>query len=153
MKLGELLNHKDFRYRTAVLASPNDTIASVIDKLVANDRGSLPVCDEKGQLVGIITERDIVRKFLTGKNIVPSKVKVKDVMTIGVVYGRPEDDVSYAIKMMKERKIRHIPIVQNKKVLGMISVRDLLGVQLEESQSDVKNLHAYISGGYTSHTP
>ena len=153
MNLGDLLKLKDFKYRAVVIVRPNDTIAFVIEKLVTHDRGSLPVCDESGQLVGIITERDIVRKFLSGKNVSAEKVKVKDVMTPHVIFGKPEHDIIYAVTVMKENKIRHLPIVENQKVIGMISARDLLGVQLEETISDVKNLHTYITGGYTNTTP
>lgn len=153
MKLGELLQRKDFKYRVVVAVSPDDSIATAIEKLVAHDRGSLPVCDASGHLVGIITERDIVRRFLAGKNIAPSKVKVKEVMSTGVVFACLDTDVTYAVNMMKERKIRHIPILDGEKVIGMISIRDLLGVQLEETQSDVKNLHAYISGGFVEEAP
>ena len=66
MKLGELLNTKDMKHRVAVTVSPGDTISETIRKLVEHDRGSFPVCNDKGGLVGIITERDIVRKCFSG---------------------------------------------------------------------------------------
>lgn len=62
MKLGDLLNTKDLKYRKAVTVKPHESIAAVIQKLVEHDRGSVPVCNEANELVGIITERDIVRK-------------------------------------------------------------------------------------------
>ena len=145
MKLGDLLNAKDPKYRTAITVKPNESIAAVIQKLVEHDRGSVPVCNEAGELVGIITERDIVRKC----NLKDSKkIKVQDVMSRKVVIGKPEDDLDYAINVMKQARIRHLPIVDGKKVAGMISMRDLLGIKLEESRTEVRYLSDYISGGF-----
>ncbi len=147
MKLGNLLSTKDFKYRLVVTVQPNETISAAIQKLAEHDRGSLPVCNNKGELVGIISERDIVRKCFA-PSMDYAKIKIQDVMTKKVVIGNPEDDLSYAISVMKEKRIRHIPIVDNKKVIGMISMRDLLGVQLEECKIEVRYLSDYITGGF-----
>jgi len=104
----------------------DETVSVAIRSLVEHDRGSLAVQDDKGTLVGIITERDIVRKCVHHyKNC--AKIKVRDVMSKQVVIGIPEDDVSYAISIMNQKRIRHLPILENNKVIGMISMRDLLG--------------------------
>jgi CBS domain-containing protein len=145
MKLGDLLNTKDLKSRAAVTVKLNDSIAAVIQKLVEHDCGSVPVCNEASELVGIITERDIVRKCnLKDCN----KIKVQDVMSRKVVIGKPEDELDYAIAVMKQARIRHLPIVDGKKVTGMISMRDLLGIKLEESRTEARYLSDYISGGY-----
>lgn len=145
MKLRELLDMRDFRYRDLVTVGQNETISAAIQKLVEHDRGSLPVCNDKGELVGIITERDIVRKCFA-RNVALVTIKVQDVMSKQVVIGNPEDDLDYAISVMKQQRIRHLPIVENRKVTGMISMRDLLGVRLEESRTQVRFLSDYISG-------
>ena len=137
MKIRDLLNIKDFKYRTLVTIGPNETVSDAIQKLVEHDRGSLPVCKEKGELVGIITERDIVRKCFTHGDVFAS-IKVQDVMTKQVVIGNPEDDLDYAISVMNQKRIRHLPIVDGEKVVGMISMRDLLGVQLEETKAEIR---------------
>ena len=148
MKLGELLNQKDFMHRELVTAVPKETISSIIQKLAEHDRGALPVCNDKDELVGIITERDIVRKcFTSGTDC--SRFRVQDVMSKKVVIGSPDDDLDYAINAMRQERIRHLPIVENKKVIGVISMRDLLGVQLEQCQIQVKYLTDYISGGFS----
>ncbi len=148
MKLRELWSLKDFKYRAAVSVGPNETIAAAVKKLVEYDRGSLPVCNDTGELVGIITERDITRKFLTGKDASPQKTRVKDIMTTQLIIGKPDDDLSYAITVMKEKKIRHLPIVDGKNLIGMISMRDLLGVQLDECKIETRFLNDYVSGSY-----
>jgi len=147
MKLGDLLNTKDFKYRVTISVGPNETVQAAVNKMAEHDKGSLAVCDNEGKLVGIITERDIVRKCSTsGKTL--DKIKIQDVMTRKVVIGNQDDDLSYAISMMKEQRIRHIPIVDDqKKVIGIISMRDLLGVRLEQCETEVRFLTDYISGG------
>jgi CBS domain-containing protein len=145
MRLGDLLNTKDMKYRAVVTVRPNESISETIKKLVEHDRGSLPVCNDKGELVGIITERDLVRKCFAG-GADCARYRVQDVMSQKVVIGRPEDELDYAISVMKRERIRHLPIVDGKKVLGMISMRDLLGFKLEESDTQVRYLSDYISG-------
>jgi len=137
MKIRDLLKIKDFKYRIVVTVGPNDTISAAIQKLVEHDRGSLPVCNDKGELVGIITERDIVRKCFARSDAF-ANIKIQDIMSKQVAIGNPEDDLDYAISVMKQKRIRHLPIVDNQKVVGMISMRDLLGVQLEETKAEIR---------------
>ncbi|MFC1955976.1 CBS domain-containing protein [Chloroflexota bacterium] len=149
MKLIELLNMKDSKYRIPVTIGLNDTVFMAVQKLAEHDRGSLPVCDEKGELKGIITERDIARKCFSksGESI---RIRIKNIMSTEVAVGQPNDDLNYALNVMKQKRIRHLPIVDKKKVIGMISMRDLLGIQLEESDTKVRFLSDYISGGSQS---
>lgn len=145
MNLGELLNSKDFKLRVTITVRSDETVSAAIDKLVEYDVGSLPVCNKKDEPVGIITERDIVRKCFEKK--VFSDTKIQDVMSTHIVIGSVDDDVDYAINAMKQKKIRHLPVIDNNKVVGMISMRDLLGIRLEHATSRIKLLDDYISGG------
>jgi CBS domain-containing protein len=147
MRLGELLNKKDFKYRALVTVKPQENILAAVQKLVEHDRGSLPVCDDKGELVGIITERDIVRTILAHPKDF-AKTRIDDFMSKKIVVGTLEDDLDYAITVMKVQRIRHLPIMDGNRVVGMISMRDLLGVELEESKLHTRFLSDYISGGY-----
>ena len=88
-----------------------------------------------------------MRKYFTRSDVI-KKIIIRDIMSQQVVIGHPEDDLNYAINAMQEKRIRHIPIVDNEKVIGMISMRDLIGVQLEECKTEVRYLSAYISGSY-----
>ncbi|MFC1846798.1 cyclic nucleotide-binding/CBS domain-containing protein [Chloroflexota bacterium] len=140
MKLRDLLKIKDFKYRGLITIGSNESITVAIQKLTEHDRGSLPVCDDKGELVGIITERDVVRKcFACNKPF--EEIKVISVMTKEVAVGNPDDDLDYAISVMKQKRIRHLPIVDCGKVTGMISMRDLLGVQLEETKAEIQYIN------------
>ncbi len=134
MKIRDLLKTKP---GPVITVAPNDTISVVVEKLTTHDLGSLPVCNDKDELVGIVTERDIVRKCF--KNIgACANFKVKDVMSQEVAVGIPDDDLGYAVSVMKQKKIRHLPIVDNQRVVGMVSIRDLLDVELEEAQAEVR---------------
>jgi CBS domain-containing protein len=134
MKIRDLLKIKG---RPVITIGPNEIVAAAIQKLVEYDRGSIPVCNEQGELVGIITERDIVRKCFVRTDALAS-IKIEDVMTKGVAIGAPEDDLDYAISVMKQKRIRHLPIVDRQKVVGMISMRDLLDVQLSETKAEIR---------------
>jgi len=134
MKIRDLLKIKG---RSVITIGPNETVAAAIQKLVEYDRGSIPVCNEKGELMGIITERDIVRKCFVRMDALAS-IKIEDVMTTGVAIGVPEDDLDYVISVMKQKRIRHLPIVDQQKVVGMISMRDLLDVQLSETKAEIR---------------
>ena len=140
MKIRDLLKSKDFKYRTVVTVRPNETVSAALQKLAEHDRGSLPVCNDQGELVGIITERDILRKCFDRSYTFINK-KIQDVMTEQVAITNPEDDLDYAIDIMKKKRIRHIPVVDDKNVVGMISMRDLLGVQYEETKAEIRYAH------------
>jgi CBS domain-containing protein len=96
--------------------------------------------NDKNELIGIITERDIVRKcFVSGGNFINKKIM--DIMTKQVAIASMDDDLDYAINTMKKKMIRHLPIVEDKRVVGIISMRDILGFQYEESKAEVKYIH------------
>ena len=134
MKIRDLLKIKD---RPVITIGPNETVSAAIKKLVEYDRGSIPVCNEKAELVGIITERDIVRKSFVRSDALTG-IKIEEVMTKEVAIGTTEDDVDYAVSVMKQKRIRHLPIVDSQKVVGMVSMRDLLDVQLSEAKAEIR---------------
>ena len=74
--------------------------------------------------------------FARNENL--ANIKIQDVMTKQVAIGNQEDDLDYAISVMKQKRIRHLPIVDDQKVVGVISMRDLLGVQLEETKAEIR---------------
>jgi len=137
MKIRDLLNIRDSKYRVAITVQPDETIAAAIQKLIEYDRGALPVCNDKGEIVGIITERDIVRKCFAQVSELKN-IKVQDIMTGQVAICNLEDDLDYAINVMKQKRIRHIPIVDGQKVISMVSMRDLLGMQYEETKAEIR---------------
>ena len=134
MKIRDLLKTKD---RPVITVEPNETVSAAIKKLNDNDRGSLSVCGKNGELVGIITERDIVRKCFARIDAF-ANIKIQDVMAKQVAIATPEDDLDYVISVMKQKRIRHLPIVDNQRVVGMISMRDLLDMQLDQAKAEIR---------------
>jgi CBS domain-containing protein len=111
-----------------VTVSPKATVAEAIAEMVAAGVGSVAVCEE-ARLVGILTERDILRLANQGAQF--DRIPVEQAMTAPVVTISPDDDVVAAARLMGERKIRHLPLVQGGNVLGMVGIRDVLGVLAE----------------------
>ncbi len=147
MKLGELLKSKDFKYRLLITIDQSETIFEAIRILSEHDRGAITVVDMNRMPVGIITERDIVRKCIArGQDCYSTKVK--DIMSKNLVIGTVDDDLSYAINIMKQERIRHLPVMEKENLLGMISMRDLLGVELETCTTQTRFLTDFISGSY-----
>ena len=140
MKIRDMLKTAGFKNRAVVTVGPDEFVSAAIQKLAEYDKGALPVCDDKGELQGIITERDIVRKcFVHGVDF--TNKKIMDIMSKHVAVAILDDDLDYAITTMKQKKIRHIPIVDDKKVVGIISMRDILGFQYEETKAEIRYIH------------
>ena len=134
MKIRDFLKIKG---RQVVTISPNETVSEAIQKLIENDIGALPVCDDRGMLVGIVSERDLLKMCHWQSSTVGS-TKVEDVMTKHVAIGTPEDDVDYATSVMRQKRIRHLPIVVDQRLEGIVSMRDILNLQLEETKAQVR---------------
>jgi CBS domain-containing protein len=140
MKIRDMLKVTGFKSQTVVTVGPDELVSAAIQKLAEHNKGALPVCNDKNELLGIITERDIVRKcFVHGADF--TNKKIMDIMTKQVVIAILDDDLDYAINTMKHEKIRHIPIVDDKKVVGIISMRDILGFQYEETKAEIRYIH------------
>ena len=144
MKIKEFLKNKN---RTVIWIGPEETASAAIRMLVDNNIGALPVCDSKGQMIGIISERDLL-KVCSNISAATGDTKVKDIMTKEVAIGIPDDDVDYVMSIMTQKGIRHLPIMAGPKLEGIISARDIIEEQLEKSKAQVRYLSDYISGGF-----
>ena len=133
------------RGREIITTKPNSSIAEVIDKLVQNKIGALPVCEINGKLVGIVSERDILTWFHR-KNIDTINTRVINVMTKDVIRGELEDDVEDVLIKMSAKGVRHLPIVTANVIVGMLSLRDVIEERLIECNLQLRYLNDYISG-------
>ena len=145
MKVRDILKIKG---RPVVTIGPNETIYTAMRRLVENNIGALLVCDAKGMLLGIVSERDVLRESSQHIGAI-NNTQVKDVMTRDIAIGIPDDELDYVISIMTQKGIRHLPIMAGPKLQGIISMRDIVETQLEESKAQVRFLSDYISGGYT----
>ena len=134
MKISDFLKIKA---HPVITIGPNDTLSSATQKLVENNIGALPVCDNQGVLVGIISERDLLKEYFQHSGIL-GNTKVQDVMTKSVAVGTPEDDLDYATSVMNQKRIRHLPVVVDQKIVGIISIRDIVSFQLEETKAQIR---------------
>ena len=132
--------------RELVTAKPNDTVKKAIDILFDHKIGALPVCEADGKLVGIISERDILKGVHNQRNDILN-TKVKDLMTREVIVGVPEDELDEILKTMTEKGVRHVPVMAGARVIGMLSIRDVIEERLTECHTQVRYLHDYIAGG------
>lgn len=121
------------------------TVHDAIQILVKHNIGSLLVVDEKGNPVGIITERDILRESAERDNKL-RKTIVKDVMTKDLIIGVPDDEIEYTMSIMTKNRIRHMPIMDQNKVVGMISIGDVVKAQLDEQEYNNRYLKQYMFG-------
>jgi CBS domain-containing protein len=112
-----------------ITVSPHETARLAILRMLEENVGAVAVCDGP-RLVGIFTERDVLA--LAGEGTDLDSVMVEDVMTRTVVSISPDDDVRAAASLMAERKIRHVPVVQDGNLLGMVGIRDVLGTLVEQ---------------------
>jgi len=133
--------------REIVTVGPNDTVKQAIDTLFNHKIGALPVCEADGKLVGIISERDILRGLhQRSKDI--TNARVRDLMTTEVIVGIPEDELEEILATMTEKGFRHLPVMVGPRVIGMLSIRDVIEERLTECHTQVRYLNDYIAGGY-----
>jgi CBS domain-containing protein len=127
-------------------ASPDMTVAAVVAILNAQNVGAVLVMNGT-ELVGVFTERDVLRRVV-GQHRDPDKTLVADVMTKDLVVMRPSSTVQDAMTVVAERRCRHLPIVEDHKVLGVISAGDLNHWLIRNREVDLEQLVDYIQGKY-----
>jgi len=141
-KIGKLLEAKGTDIWSV---SPDDSVFKAIQLMDAKGIGALAVTSE-GKLIGIVSERDCARKVIL-KKLPAENTSVSEIMTKDVFYTHLEQTVNECFAVMTQRHIRHLPVVDNGKLLGMISVSDLVKDVIEEQQFKIDNLEHTISWG------
>jgi len=149
MNVKEMLKVTGFKPQALITVAPDEFARAAIKKMAESNKGALPVCNEKDELIGIVTERDIIRKCFARGGDFENK-KIKDIMTEKVAIARLDDDLDYAIETMKKEKIRHLPIADGKRVVGILSMRDILGFQYEESNIKIKYMQMLPKRSFSS---
>ena len=120
------------------------TVFEALAVMARHDVGALAVIDE-GTLVGMFSERDYARKvILHGKS--SRDLLVADIMSTPVLSVRPEDTVHQCMSLMTEKGIRHLPVVDDGRVVGMVSIRDIVGDIIADQDFTIEQLEHYISG-------
>ena len=136
MKLREIMTN------TVVRINPEESVAVAARTLARYNVGMLPVCGGDGRLCGVVTDRDLVTRCVAAGRQ-PGATMVREVMTTHVVSARPDMDTVMAAQLMGRQQVRRLPVVENGKLCGMVSLADL--ASREESTYDATDALAGIS--------
>ncbi len=143
MKLSNILDSKCDEVQTI---HEDRTVHDAIKVLFKNRIGALLVLDHQERLVGIISERDVLWECVDRDSLL-RRTLVKQVMTTELIIGIPEDDIDHSLAVMTNNRIRHLPVMRGKSIVGIVSIGDLVKAELDESEVDNRYLKQYIFGG------
>jgi CBS domain-containing protein len=125
---------------------PEDTVFQAIELMSEKQVGCLVVLIG-GQLAGIVSERDYARKvILKGRS--SQQTRVREIMTTPALFVTPEKTVADAMRIMTNRRVRHLPVLEGDHVVGMLSIGDLVNWVITAQQQTIRHLHNYIAGNY-----
>jgi len=135
----QLLDSKRHRL---ISVSPDSTVLDVLKLMAEKEIGAVLVLDGE-QLAGIFSERDYARKVvLQGKS--SKETPVREIMTEKVVCVQPEQTIEDCMGLMTDKRIRHLPVLEHKKVVGVVSISDVVKEMLAEKEFVIKQLESYI---------
>ncbi|HEX5649322.1 MAG TPA: CBS domain-containing protein [Steroidobacteraceae bacterium] len=121
-----------------------DPVLEAIQLMADKHVGALPVT-RNGELVGVISERDYARKvILLGRS--SAETPVWQIMSSPVVTVSPDEDVRQCMQLMTHRRIRHLPVVEDGRMIGVVSIGDLVRVVIEEQDQTIEHLERFIAG-------
>ena len=132
--------------RPLVTIRESETVAAAIKKLVKHKIGAIPVTNETAELTGILSERDIVKALAKVPYYNLSENPISKLMTSTVIFCDRKVFSDKLMELMTKNKIRHIPIVEHKKPIGIVSIGDVVNRLLEKSKFENQMLKDYLSG-------
>jgi CBS domain-containing protein len=127
-------------------ASPHETVGAAAALLHSRRVGAMIVLAEDGAIAGILSERDIVRVVAEGGGAALDR-PIQGCMTRDVVFAEPEETIDALLARMTDRRIRHLPVCKQGRLVGIISIGDLVKHKILEAQAEADGLKAYIAAG------
>ncbi len=136
----QLLDNKG---RDVWSVAPTDSVYDAIAQMAERHVGALLVLSD-GKLVGVLSERDYARKvILSGRS--SKETAVQDIMTTRVICSKPSQTIEQCMALMTDKRIRHLPVIEHKEVIGIISIGDLVKAIIHEQQFIIEQLEHYIA--------
>lgn len=125
---------------------PGISVSGLLEDLARHNVGAMVVVDDAGEVVGIVSERDVVRR-LHERGAELLRAAVSEIMTTSVVTCEPTEAVDSLASIMTERRIRHMPVVSGGRLVGIVSIGDVVKSRIEQLESDREQLESYIAQG------
>jgi CBS domain-containing protein len=141
MRIADVLRRKG---TTVATVGPDVKVTELLGELAAHNVGALPVVDG-GNLIGIVSERDVVRRLHAG-GAATLGARVADIMTTDVSTCSPSDDVGDVAAVMTSGRFRHLPVVVEGKLAGIVSIGDMVKARIDLLESERAQLQRYIAG-------
>ena len=143
MTVASILKDKTNRL---ISVTESQSLAEVAQMLTKENIGAVPVMDGGGEMIGIISERDLVRQIAReGAGVLTRSVS--SVMTRNVICCGPDDSIASTMAMMTARRIRHLPVRSQGRIVGMISIGDVVKRRVEDAEREAEDLREYIVRG------
>lgn len=141
MTVANILKQKD---GAIITASPKDTVQDIVDLLAKHRIGAVVVVDAKGGIAGIVSERDVVRAMAGNSPSVTAK-PAADIMTAKVRTCSPADTEADLMALMTEHRVRHLPVVSEGSLIGMISIGDVVKHRMQMMEMEAEQMKSYIA--------
>ena len=141
--VGNLLTTKDSEIWSI---GPDNSVFEALEMMSEKNISGLLIL-ENDKLVGIFTERDYARKLIL-KGRLSKNTKVSDLMTKNILYVETKNTIEDCMKLMTVKRIRHLPVLDNGRLIGILTIGDLVKQIISEQQTTIHQLENYISGGY-----
>ncbi|MGB9702921.1 MAG: CBS domain-containing protein, partial [Candidatus Kapaibacteriota bacterium] len=142
MQIKDVLKQKGHEVFTI---DEDKTIFQAMDVLVKNQIGSLLVMNEDGNITGIFSERDALRECFKNEGNCKDII-VKNVMSKNIIFAEADDNIDYVMGIMTKNRIRHVPVLKDKVLVGIVSIGDIVKASLNEQQFENKYLKDYFYG-------
>ena len=142
MRIADVLRTKGAAVATI---TPETSVSGLLNELAMNNIGAMVVVSSDG-VVGIVSERDVVRK-LHEHGVELLRLPVSQIMTTMVATCSPTDTVDHLTALMTTKRVRHIPVVENDRLVGIVSIGDVVKQRMEELESEQRALQDYITRG------
>ncbi len=143
MKIRDILSRKG---RDVVTASAGDSVLQVVRVLVEHNIGGVVVVDRGGEVVGVLTERDVLRLTATNPGMLQD-LEVGQVMTRNVIKLAADDDLAHVMEVMTENRIRHLPVIEDGKLAGIVTIGDVVNAFRRVAENENAHLRQYIQAG------